>query len=394
MGGALEEGDCMSRLRGCKISCTAGVVFLLFFMLIRTEPAFCGKYNNGTISTDDGRAYLKYTVTGIELEAKESGPDYYSGKGPGNNKYWFFYGKNQKNVIRIYGEFKYTVGERYQAEEGAPTLLPWGRMIVIIKGSSHYKTWEWPGDSDFYMYTSKLTFREHDGPPDDTSDRAYDNDGIEWPLSAKEQSPGVYVQSFDISYDNSKKDFRSLHAYILDNNLHPGRVALDVYGSTEKQRSPWINVIGGFAILTFFATGTMATLAATWKLAKDKAKGKKSSREEDNTPDFVYILQRSTDSLQVEMGKPAALQLTTWRVDINGYKIATEASIQIIVPSEAKGLQVSPASGQGQVSCTVSLTDIPSAEKTTLTVISSAGGSRNTASVAVDMKIAYTMEFS
>ncbi|MDQ7821393.1 MAG: hypothetical protein RDV48_01225 [Candidatus Eremiobacteraeota bacterium] len=167
-------------------------------------------------------------------------------------------------------------------------------------------------------------------------------------------------------------------------------------GGDPGELPQWVIVAGG-------AAAVAAAAAAIKKALEAAAKAKKPAKKDDREPPEKkekkkkqkhYILQLSSQSLEVANEKPASLRVAAWEVDESGsYMPAGSASLRITVPPQASFLRVSPASGTGSLDASVALAETPGENAVELTVTGSAGNVTTQASVKVTIKAECEMEF-
>lgn len=176
-------------------------------------------------------------------------------------------------------------------------------------------------------------------------------------------------------------------------------------GSTVNQPPPksddiWILVIGAIAVVGVVGgalvlkgrtkppeTPPTRAIKAETIHEKEKEKEKKEEKEE-----IQYILQISTDKLSIEPKKPGNLTVTVWKqVGTKPPQLAPEAVISL-VPQAGSGVNVTPASGQGQLQVQVRTGDPVQAGEFSLTVVATAHGSTQEATVMVSIEPYYVME--
>ncbi|MGV8118389.1 MAG: hypothetical protein AB2L14_01370 [Candidatus Xenobiia bacterium LiM19] len=156
----------------------------------------------------------------------------------------------------------------------------------------------------------------------------------------------------------------------------------------------WTVVIGPLAAVAAIAAA-LALAAAAAKAKKKKPDDGKPDREKKKKKQQQYILQLSVGEIRLTPDKPAKLTVTAWKVDSDtgSYARAPEAALAITVNPAVKSLNASPLSGNGQIICDLSLTDMPDASEASLHITSSAGGSSTAADVRLTLETAVEMEF-
>jgi hypothetical protein len=141
-------------------------------------------------------------------------------------------------------------------------------------------------------------------------------------------------------------------------------------------------IIGGLA-----AVAVAAAIIA--KLLKNKP------RKKGQPPPESYILQLSKNEVTINTRKSDSFTATVWKItEDGGYTQAPSAIIRVTGPPGIPGLRLSPSSGSGSLTTTVSL-DTASASMTgIITVMASAGGKGGiTADVKVKLDAEADIEF-
>ncbi|MBN1537373.1 MAG: hypothetical protein JW908_11620 [Anaerolineales bacterium] len=148
----------------------------------------------------------------------------------------------------------------------------------------------------------------------------------------------------------------------------------------------WTTIIGALAAGGAALTAAAAAIAAAAR-ARAKSKTGKDKKDKSQEEEGVagYILQVSDDHLMMSEDKPAALQATVWKVDMQGgTKRASEAVLEIEAPPGASFLNIAPPRARGRLDASLSLTGAPNVTSLQLTVKGSAGGSGSTAQVTLE----------
>jgi hypothetical protein len=150
---------------------------------------------------------------------------------------------------------------------------------------------------------------------------------------------------------------------------------------TDQSETPWAVVIGGGA-----AVGAAATAMIKKALSQKNKKG-----NEDGPAG--YILQLSSERLQVGEESPASLQVTAYRVNkTGGYAPAPEVKLQISATPDSC-LKITPDHGQSQMSVVISMEGKSGGTSETLTITGTAPESMVTATAAVELTAKYKIVF-
>ncbi len=137
---------------------------------------------------------------------------------------------------------------------------------------------------------------------------------------------------------------------------------------SDGQSVPWKLVIGlGLIAGLAVAAAAIRTIASRSKtLISDAKKARDLSKSK---PPTGYILQVSADLIEMQPDHPVSLQVTVWQVNEGqGYQLAPDATIDIVVPAEAGFLSVTPTTGNGQLQVELSLIQPPASGEVLLQV--------------------------
>ena len=140
----------------------------------------------------------------------------------------------------------------------------------------------------------------------------------------------------------------------------------------------WIAVVGGLS-----AVGAAAAVAAR----SLRSRGKRAKQE------ARYILQLSSDRIELAPGESKPLQITAWRVTAEGgYVPAPEATVRLQFPPPTSGLRMLPLVGEGSCRSEVSASETAEQGEHTIGVEATAAGARVTAHVIIAVRGQYELE--
>jgi len=142
----------------------------------------------------------------------------------------------------------------------------------------------------------------------------------------------------------------------------------------------WVLVVGGLAAVGAMAVAVAAAAGVGGYLIYKNSRGKaKPSRQ-------TYILQLSTQKVDIAEGQVHRLQINAWRVmPTGGYQPAPEAMINLYISDPNCGLQISPISGRGSLACTIALPKLRSSQTVTLTAVATASGAQTRGVVQINI---------
>ena len=138
-------------------------------------------------------------------------------------------------------------------------------------------------------------------------------------------------------------------------------------------------------VATVGALGAVAAAAAAFGLVPGSTRGADGNGDRSQTGDRRrrYVLQLSADRVEARSDRPGTLEAQVWEVGSDGSVAGANAAITMA--ASLPELVVSPASGTGSLSSSITVVGPPTAGTGTLTVEASAEGleMRATAEVAV-----------
>ena len=113
--------------------------------------------------------------------------------------------------------------------------------------------------------------------------------------------------------------------------------------------------------------GTLSAIAG--ELANKAAQAAASGKDEQPTEETVYVLNPSQKMFNLEVNKPVTLKVNGYKVTREGYQIEKEAVITVSLPPNlAECFSLQTTGSNGQISCTITLLNIPSASTAALQV--------------------------
>lgn len=147
---------------------------------------------------------------------------------------------------------------------------------------------------------------------------------------------------------------------------------------------PWATVIG---------VGSALVLATAMALSLKKKPSTPTPVAVQSPP--IYVLQLSSDHLELSQTAPATLSVAVWKVDpvSKAYRPATDAIIEVPPLAKVPQLKLSPHPSPGKVVYQLQLTAPCSSSEESLIVSAHAGGSLHRASVRLSFAPSYTLEF-
>ena len=127
-------------------------------------------------------------------------------------------------------------------------------------------------------------------------------------------------------------------------------------GPSSPESGNWMTAVGAGA------AGAAAVAAAAKVIASIFNRGsgrKKNTKDQKNDADEAigYVLQVSTEEVDLSSGVPQSLTVTAWAVDTKGgYRPAPRASIEITPSGTASSaVNVNPSSGVGTLNCKIGM---------------------------------------
>lgn len=118
-----------------------------------------------------------------------------------------------------------------------------------------------------------------------------------------------------------------------------------------------------------------------------------AEKKEEKEKVARYILQISTDRIEVSREQPSEIAVMVWKqAGSQPPEPAPEAAVTLVLPA-GKGVTVSPSTGQGQIRARIQAGDDAVAGDYPLTITATARGSTEKVEVTVHVETGYVMKF-
>lgn len=176
---------------------------------------------------------------------------------------------------------------------------------------------------------------------------------------------------------------------------------------SRASSAPWQVVVDAGGLVgagagVLVAGGVLATAVANIlsinreNRAKAAQDSQKEQEEQDPKQVVGYILQISSDTVMLTPKQPASVSAAVWQVTADGATAkAPDAAIRVDVPGTAAGfLQVTPVSGQGQITCSFTQVGQPNQGEVLVTFNASAAQGGASAQVIVTFEVVLAISSS